>query len=92
MEIATERRQRPGAEALKRQAVHRPAQPFLEELAQIAAGGASRAGATGLVVDLLELVLDARTSSRRACRRPRLWGCVTTLERARTKNLPRRAR
>ena len=50
------------------------------------------AAAAGLVVDLLELLLDARPSSRRATSETPALGVVTTLERARTKNLPRRAR
>ena len=91
VEVAAERRQGPGAQALEREAVHRPAEPLLEEVAEVVRVGRA-VGPARLAVDPLELLLDARPVLVEDVGRRPPWGCVTTLDRARTKNLPRRAR
>src|SRR5262249_40393188 len=61
VEVATKRGECSGAQALQRQALHWPAEPLLEQVAEVVAAGRAVAVAVAarLAIDLLELFLHA---------------------------------
>jgi len=59
VETARDRGERAGTEALEREALHRPAESLFKEVAKVAGDAAGAVLAARLMIDFLELILNA---------------------------------